>query len=242
MILLISDIHLSPNYPKITEAFIEFLRIKAVKADKLFILGDLFDYWLGDDAITSFELDIAKHLTDLAQMGTKIYFMPGNRDFLIGNKFCNLAKCQLIDDPYILDFNQHQILLTHGDILCTKDVGYLRMRKILRSKLGLTILKNIPLKLRRKLAQILRTQSTKRTRYKEPHITDVTDLAVINLMQKFNVNTLIHGHTHRPKMHNWVIANKNMQRMVLGDWRPNTYYVEITKEYPIKLLPFCNIN
>jgi len=239
MILLIADLHLSPDLPKITCAFKVFLQTQAVKADKLFILGDFFNYWLGDDAISEFEQDIAQSLANVAQNGTKVYLMHGNRDFLIGEQFCKLAKCELIFEPYLLQVQPQQpqqpqkkiqnILLMHGDVLCTKDVGYLRMRKILRNKLVLTLLKHTPLKLRQKLAQTLRGQSKKRTRYKNSNITDVTSDAVIAIMNKFNVKTLIHGHTHRANIHNLIIDKKNAQRIVLGDWRPNTYYALITQ-------------
>jgi len=235
MILLIADLHLSPNSPNLTQAFKSFLRTHAIKASKLFILGDFFDYWLGDDAISAFELDIAEELAKLAQNGVKIYLMHGNRDFLIGSKFCNLAQCELIFEPYLLQLKAQNILLMHGDTLCTKDAGYLRMRTILRSKLGLWLLKNSPLKWRQKLAQTLRHQSKKRTKYKNVEITDVCREAVIATMQKFKVTTLIHGHTHRPKIHNLIIDNQKAQRIVLGDWRPNTWFAIIKNNDYIKL-------
>jgi len=214
MILVIADLHLSANFPSITNGFKHFLANDALQAESLYILGDFFDYWLGDDAMSDFEREIAGQLAKLHQAGIKVYLMHGNRDFLLGDDFCKLAGCELIAEPYVI--KNHNILLLHGDILCTKDIGYLRMRKILRSKLGLWILRRLPLNWRQKLAIKLRNQSKIHTKIKDQQIMDVDAEAVRSLMQQYNVDVLIHGHTHRPNTHH--LAD-NKRRLVVGDWQ-----------------------
>lgn len=225
MILLISDLHLHEQRPDIYRAFFRFLEEKAVQADALYILGDFFEVWIGDDAMTNFQRDVAAALKRLADRGTRIYLMHGNRDFLIGREFCRQAGCSLLNDPALLERNGERILLMHGDSLCTDDREYQRMKRLLRNPLSLFILRNLPLKTRRKLAGDLRTQSQNRTRMKAADITDVNDTAVERAMQRFGVRTLIHGHTHRPAIHQLPQG----RRVVLGDWDSKGWYVQLEK-------------
>ena len=191
MRLFISDLHLQQERPEISGAFLSFLKDTASQASELYILGDFFEVWIGDDAMGNFHLMIADALRQLAERGCKVYLQHGNRDFLIGNKFCQLAGCTLLPDPFLLEHQGEQILLSHGDMLCTDDRDYQRMKRILRNPLSLFILRRLPLKTRQKLAGDLRNTSRQRTSMKAAQITDVNPQAVQQLMHKHSVNTLI---------------------------------------------------
>lgn len=223
MILLISDLHLHEQRPDIARAFFRFLQETAPQADALYILGDFFEVWIGDDAISPFQQQVATALKQLANSGTRIYLMHGNRDFLIGKQFCRLAGCQLLKDPALLQHKGDNILLMHGDSLCTDDHDYQRMKRILRNPLSLFILRHLPLKTRRKLAGDLRAKSRSQTRMKAAEITDVNAAAVEQAMQRHGVRTLIHGHTHRPATHNLPTGT----RIVLGDWDSHGWYLQL---------------
>lgn len=224
MILLISDLHLHEQRPDIARAFFRFLQERAVQADALYILGDFFEVWIGDDAINEFQQQVASALKQLADSGTRIYLMHGNRDFMIGQQFCQQAGCQLLKDPSLLEHNGEQVLLMHGDSLCTDDRDYQRMKRILRNPLSLFILRHLPLKTRQKLAGDLRAKSRTQTGMKATHITDVNAAAVEQAMQHHGVTTLIHGHTHRPAIHT---LGANRQRIVLGDWDSHGWYLQL---------------
>lgn len=223
MILLISDLHLHEQRPDITRAFFRFLQETAVGAEALYILGDFFEVWIGDDAMTDFHHEVASALHQLTATGCKVYLMHGNRDFLLGREFCRLAGCELLRDPALLTCNGENILLMHGDSLCTDDRDYQRMKRILRNPLSLFILRHLPLKTRQKLAGGLRAQSRSRTRMKASEITDVNPGAVLQAMRRHSVRTLIHGHTHRPAVHELPEG----QRIVLGDWDSHGWYLQL---------------
>lgn len=223
MILLISDLHLQEERPDITRAFFRFLQETAATAKALYILGDFFEVWIGDDAMSPFHLEVADALKQLADSGCKIYLMHGNRDFLLGKQFCRQAGCTLLADPTLLPHDGENILLMHGDSLCTDDRDYQRMKRLLRNPLSLFILRHLPLTTRQKLAGDLRAQSRNRTRMKAADITDVNPDAVLQAMQRYSVRTLIHGHTHRPATHQLPIG----QRIVLGDWDSHGWYLRL---------------
>lgn len=223
MILLISDLHLHEQRPDITRAFFRFLQETAVGAEALYILGDFFEVWVGDDAMTGFHHEVASALRQLTATGCKVYLMHGNRDFLLGREFCRLAGCELLRDPALLTCNGENILLMHGDSLCTDDRDYQRMKRTLRNPLSLFILRHLPLKTRQKLAGSLRAQSRSRTRMKASEITDVNPGAVLQAMRSHSVRTLIHGHTHRPAVHELPEG----QRIVLGDWDSHGWYLQL---------------
>lgn len=218
MILLISDLHLEEKRPDITRAFLRFLETRAVQAEALYILGDFFEVWVGDDGMTPYQHEIAGALKALSQRGTRIYLMHGNRDFMIGKAFCREAGCTLLADPHISQLNGERVLLMHGDSLCTRDEGYMRLRRWLRNPISLFILHNLSLAKRQKLAQKLRSSSKEETRMKASDIVDVTPDEVIRTMRHQKVFTLIHGHTHRPATHSLQIDGKSARRIVLGDW------------------------
>ena len=218
MILLISDLHLEEQRPDITRAFLRFLESRAVQAVALYILGDFFEVWVGDDGMTPFQHEIAGALRILSESGTRIYLMHGNRDFMIGKAFCREAGCTLLADPYVAQLGGERVLLMHGDSLCTRDEGYMRLRRWLRNPLSLFILHNLSLTRRQQLAQKLRSSSKQETRMKASDIVDVTPDEVVQVMQRHRVHRLIHGHTHRPATHSLQIDGKPASRIVLGDW------------------------
>ena len=216
--LFISDLHLEAQRPDITRAFLRFLDEQASQADALYILGDFFEVWLGDDNADPLADQVSTALRELSLKGTAIFLMHGNRDFLIGKDFCRRSGATLLKDPTVIQLNGEPVLLMHGDSLCIDDVEYIRMRRWLRNPLSLFVLRNLPLKTRHKIGRKLRNESQQRTRYKAADITDVNPAEVQRVMQEHSVATLIHGHTHRPAIHELTLKNRPAQRIVLGDW------------------------
>lgn len=227
MILLISDLHLEQQRPDITRAFVHFLQTRARQAEALYILGDFFEVWVGDDAMEPFQHEIASALRELADSGTRLYLMHGNRDFMLGQGFCQLAGCTLLSDPCRASFNGESVLLMHGDSLCTSDAAYMRMRRLLRNPLSLWLLRHLPLAKRHALARKLRKESQLQTRQKAASIIDVTPSEVPRLMSKYGVRTLIHGHTHRPASHTLEVNGQRAQRIVLGDWDQQGWALQV---------------
>ena len=237
MILLISDLHLQEERPDITRAFLDFLGGRARSAEALYILGDFFEAWIGDDAMTPFQSSICAALRALSDGGTKIFLMHGNRDFLIGSSFCRKAGCSLLADPSVVRLNGQAVLLMHGDSLCTRDEGYMRLRRVLRNPLTLFILRNLPLGTRHTLARKLRSESRAQTQMKAHDIVDVTPEEVPRVMRQHGVATLIHGHTHRPAVHELQIGDLPAQRIVLGDWDRQGWVLQVD-DRGFNLAPF----
>ncbi|AVO55786.1 UDP-2,3-diacylglucosamine diphosphatase [Ectopseudomonas mendocina] len=241
MILLISDLHLEEKRPDITRAFLHFLATRAPQAEALYILGDFFEVWIGDDGMTPFQHEIAQALRTLSDSGTRIYLMHGNRDFLLGKRFCREAGCTLLSDPHKVQMGGESVLLMHGDSLCTLDVGYMKLRRWLRNPLSLLILRNLPLSARQKLARKLRNESRAQTRMKASEIVDVTPQEVLKVMAAHGVRTLIHGHTHRPAVHELEVNGQTARRIVLGDWDRQGWALQIDDEgfnqAPFELTP-----
>ncbi|WP_028694241.1 UDP-2,3-diacylglucosamine diphosphatase [Pseudomonas cremoricolorata] len=218
MILLISDLHLQEQRPDITRAFLSLLEGQARQAQALYILGDFFEAWIGDDAMTPFQQGICQALRALSDSGTAVFVMHGNRDFLIGQAFCKAAGCTLLADPSVVELAGQPVLLMHGDTLCTGDVAYMKLRRYLRNPLTLWVLRHLPLATRQRLARKLRSESRAQVRMKASDIVDVTPEEVPRQMAAHGVRTLIHGHTHRPAVHPLQVAGEPAQRIVLGDW------------------------
>ncbi len=227
MILLISDLHLEEQRPDITRAFLHFLATRARQAEALYILGDFFEVWIGDDAMTPFQQSIADALRALSERGTRIYLMHGNRDFMLGKGFCRAAGCTLLGDPSVVELGGERVLLMHGDSLCTRDEGYMRLRRLLRNPLSLFILRHLPLSTRRKLARKLRNESRAQTRMKASDIIDVTPELIPRVLAEHGVRTLIHGHTHRPATHELEVDGRPAQRIVLGDWDQQGWALQV---------------
>jgi UDP-2,3-diacylglucosamine hydrolase len=214
----ISDLHLEEKNPKIADIFLRFLNDFTSKENVLYILGDFFEAWIGDDDLTPFNLKIIDALHTATQHGLIIYFLPGNRDFLIGKKFLAKTGCVLLPDEYIADIFGKSILLMHGDTLCTDDVAYLKFRKKSRGWLFQTVIKFYSLKKRRAIAERYRETSKVYTSTTPEHIMDVTQEAVNRVMQKNDVLHLIHGHTHRPCVHTFALNQAQATRTVLAPW------------------------
>jgi UDP-2,3-diacylglucosamine hydrolase len=216
--LFISDLHLDASRPDITQAFFTFLAQEAPQADALYILGDLFESWIGDDNATVFNQSIVSALKQLTSKGIPVFLMHGNRDFLLGSIFCQASGCQLIADPTTINLYGKTVLLTHGDMLCTLDHKHQQFRSFIQNPKNLYYLLKLPLWARNCIAKFLRSRSKHRTRLTEVTIMDVTPEAVEKLMEKEQVSLLIHGHTHRPAIHDLTIHNQPAHRIVLGDW------------------------
>lgn len=227
MILLISDLHLEEKRPDISRAFLRFLETRARHAEALYILGDFFEVWVGDDGMTPFQREIAQALKAVSLGGTRLYLMHGNRDFMIGKAFCREAGCTLLADPHVVELGGERVLLMHGDSLCTRDEGYMRLRRLLRNPVSLFILHHLSLRKRQKLAQKLRSSSKEETRMKASDIVDVTPDEVVRIMQRHRVRTLIHGHTHRPATHTIAVDGQPALRIVLGDWDRQGWALQI---------------
>ncbi len=237
MILLISDLHLQEERPDITRAFLDLLDGRARHARALYILGDFFEAWIGDDAMTPFQQEICLALRQLSDNGTAIYLMHGNRDFMIGQAFCEAAGCTLLADPSVVELGGEAVLLMHGDSLCTRDLAYMKMRRYLRNPLSLWILRHLPLNTRRKLARKLRSESRAQTRMKATEIVDVTPEEVPRVMRQHGVCTLVHGHTHRPAIHKLMVDDQPARRIVLGDWDRQGWALQVD-EQGLQLAPF----
>jgi UDP-2,3-diacylglucosamine hydrolase len=236
--LFISDLHLQPERPDITRAFLHCLETRAKEADELYILGDFFEVWLGDDAQSPLATEVIAALSHLSASGTRTYLMHGNRDFLLGKRFCLAAGCTLLPDPHIVELNGERVLLMHGDSLCTDDLAYMKMRRLLRNPLSLFVLRHLPLSQRRKIGRKLRDESKAQTRQKPSDITDVNLGQVAQAMRDQGVLTLIHGHTHRPAVHPLMIAGEPAQRIVLGDWDNAGWALEVDERgYRLESFP-----
>lgn len=230
MILLISDLHLEEQRPDITRAFLALLDGRARAAESLYILGDFFEAWIGDDAMSPFQLSICKALRALSDGGTQVFLMHGNRDFMVGKAFCKAAGCTLLKDPSVVQLNGEPVLLMHGDSLCTRDEAYMRMRRYLRNPLTLWVLRHLPLGTRHKLARKLRNESRAQTRMKANDIVDVTPEEIPRIMAQYGVRTLIHGHTHRPAIHKLQVGNDAAKRIVLGDWDRQGWALQVDEQ------------
>ncbi len=218
--LFISDLHLDEREPHITEGFIHFLKTQARDVKALYILGDFFEYWVGDDFSSPFTKRIIDALHDVSQHGVATYIMHGNRDFLLGERFCQESGCTLLPDPTRIDLDGTPTLLMHGDTLCLADRAYLRYRRVVRNPFIKKLFLSFPLRLREKIAQKLRRTSDAYTRNRDAMLMDVEPDEVIRVMREHGVNRLIHGHTHRPAIHKLKleINGKPAERIVLGAW------------------------
>jgi len=236
--LFISDLHLAPERPDIIQLYIEFLKNQAAHAESLYILGDLVEYWLGDDDQAEGLSEAFNTMKQLADAGLKIYLMHGNRDFLMGEQLAQRAGCELIHEPYIAHFDNQPVLLMHGDILCTDDTRYQELRQMLRNPTWQKDFLARPLTEREQMAKALRQQSKEETQSKAADIMDVNDTAVRNAFSKHKVNLLIHGHTHRPAVHELNIDEQNVKRIVLGDWYSQGSVLEFNSVNDFRLHTF----
>lgn len=218
-VLLISDLHLSAERPRTNQRFFRFLREEAAGAEALYVLGDLFEYWIGDDDLEEpFNASVAGALRRLARSGTRLCLMHGNRDFLIGERFCAEVGAALLADPHIAEHSGARALLMHGDALCTDDLDYQAWRRTAHSAQWQREFLSKPLAERRKEILELRERSREVIAAKPPEIMDVNEAAVREAFRAHGVTRLIHGHTHRPGHHMIELGRQQGERWVLPDW------------------------
>ena len=213
-VLFISDLHLSPERPAVTRAFLVFLRKRASQAEALYVLGDLFEAWIGDDDPTDLALQVQRAFAELTSSGVALFIQHGNRDFLLGKRFAATTGAMIIGDETVIEHWGQRALVMHGDSLCTDDTEYQRFRRKSRHPIYRWCLRALSLKRRQALAADWRRKSMAVNSNKASSIMDVNGAAVDRVMQKYGVKTLIHGHTHRPDQH--LVAEG--ERIVLGDW------------------------
>ncbi len=216
--LFISDLHLSAERPHLIEQFVALMQGEARKAEALYILGDLFEAWLGDDAVLPDMAVAIEALKALTESGVPVYVMAGNRDFLMGEGFEAMTGAQLIDDPTVINLYGTPTLLMHGDTLCTDDVIYQQVRAQVRDPAWIATALAMSIEERIKTAQKMRAQSQAHTQNTAEEIMDVNADAVTEALCKYGVTRLIHGHTHRPAVHSLQVDGQAATRIVLGDW------------------------
>lgn len=216
--LFVSDVHLNNARANIVRAFLEFLGQKARHADALYILGDLFDEWLGDDDDNPPHAEVSDALAALAATGVPISVVHGNHDFLLGKRFVERTGCRLLGDHTVIDVYGTPTLIMHGDTLCTRDVRYQTFRRITRNAIVKKLFLSMSLASRARRVAGIRRQTRKDVALKADDIMDVTAEAVDDVMRKYGVRHLIHGHTHRPAVHEFTLDGDDATRIVLGDW------------------------
>lgn len=217
--LFISDLHLTPERPEILQLFHAFAEgLDPTEVEGLYILGDLFEAWVGDDEDDPVLRGIVQALRALVERGIPVHFMRGNRDFLAGRGFAEASGCHLLEDPACIELHGRAVLLSHGDTLCTDDVAYQRFRAQVRDPAWQRALLARPLAERRRLAAQLREESERSTAGKRPELMDVNPAAVEAAFRTHGVDLLIHGHTHRPAIHALTVDGRRCWRIVLGDW------------------------
>lgn len=222
--LFIADLHLCNEEPAITAGFLHFLQGEARSCDALYILGDLFEAWIGDDDPNPLHKQIAAALKALP---VPKYFIHGNRDFLLGQRFARVSGMTLLPEEQVLDLYGHRVLIMHGDTLCTDDEGYQRFRAKVHQRWLQRLFLALPLRLRMRIAARMRNGSKQANQHKSVSIMDVNQSAVEAAMTHQQVPILIHGHTHRPAIHPFTLHGENAQRAVLGAWHENGSMIQL---------------
>ncbi len=220
--LFISDLHLSPQRPEKLDLFKRLLRGRARDAAALYILGDLFDdFWVGNDDQTPPNPEIIDELVAFSKSNKNLFIIRGNRDLMLNRSFKDVAGCTLLVDQHVIELDGEKILLSHGDIYCSKDIGYQRYRRFMESKFTQYVFPRLPYAIRIKLSHGLRPLIKKSSNKKSKEIIDVDQSTVEQAMLKSGVQHLIHGHTHRPDIHKFQLNGNEATRTVLSDWYTN---------------------
>jgi len=238
-VYFISDLHLNLQQPAMTEGFLAYLK-QLDDAEALYILGDFFEAWIGDDVPTPMTDAVESALAALSDRGCKLFITHGNRDFLIGNAFCQRIGATLLDEQAVIDLGDHKALLLHGDELCLDDVDYQKIRQLLRNPAWQAdfLSKSIPERI--EFAKQARAQSKESGQMKADDIMDVTQSAVDAALDAAGTDLMIHGHTHRPATHEWQNDEQQRQRWVLGDWSDtHGWQIRWTAEQGLSLNQFA---
>lgn len=233
--LFISDLHLDTDTPDILQSLLSVVHDQAAGADALYILGDLFEAWVGDDDQSDIADTVATALMSLSQAGTGVYLMHGNRDFLLGNDYAARCGATLLPDPTVIECYGRRVALAHGDSLCTRDTAYMAFRKQMRDPAWQQTFLDRPLLERHMVAQQIRQKSQDANSQKASDIMDVTHQEVIKLLETLQVNMLIHGHTHRPgihtiRLHDAINGSDEAVRIVLGSWDQKAWVLELNPD------------
>ncbi len=226
----IADLHLTENRPDITAAFFDFLDSKIINddVDALYILGDFFEVWVGDDYQTDLSINVAARLSQVSESGTEVFFIHGNRDFIMREDYAKSASMTLLPEQVVIDLYGTPTVILHGDEMCTQDVEYQKFRKKSRGWWWPKLMLAMPLWYRKKIARNAREKSKQSQAGKALEILDVTEDAVLAMFEKHQVVNMIHGHTHRPNVHHYSINNNTLTRTVLGDWYEQGSYLRVT--------------
>lgn len=235
--LFIADLHLCTEEPAITAGFLRFLAGEARQADALYILGDLFEAWIGDDDPNPLHREMAAAIKALVDSSVPCFFIHGNRDFLIGKRFARESGMTLLPQEKVLDLYGRRVLIMHGDTLCTDDAGYQAFRAKVHQPWLQTLFLALPLFIRKRVAARMRAGSKAANSSKSLAIMDVNKHAVVAEMEKYRVQWLIHGHTHRPDVHALTVNGKPAFRVVLGAWHREGSMVKVTPD-DVELIAF----
>lgn len=217
-ILFISDLHLDTSRPDATDAFLSFLSTDAAAADSLYILGDLFEACTGNDPLDELQTTVADGLAQMTTTGTRCFLMYGNRDFLVSHEFIERSKLCVLPDPSLIYAGGESVLLSHGDIFCTDDKAYQRYRRVVRNPIVRRIYDALPFAVRNLIVNGLRSNSEAANQRKSYEVMDVNHGAIEAAVRKYQPQTLVHGHTHRPAIHTLDVDGRQRLRIVLGDW------------------------
>lgn len=229
-VYFVSDIHLKPERPDLTRAFSYFLEHTATDATQLYLLGDIFEAWIGDDCPTPGLDDLLQQLKTLSGKGCEIFFQHGNRDFLVGEQFCQSIGAKLLPEELVLPLPMGNTVVLHGDQLCTDDTEYMQFRALVRNPQWQQDFLSKSLEERLAIARQLRDTSKQRTTEKSDYITDVNPNAVKQSLTDNQVSLMIHGHTHRPAVHDVELGSESATRIVLGDWDKLGWYLKVDQD------------
>ncbi|CAH0534056.1 UDP-2,3-diacylglucosamine hydrolase [Vibrio stylophorae] len=228
--LFIADLHLSETTPAITDCFLRFLETEASQAEALYILGDLFEYWVGDDDNSDYFWSIKQALKALVERGVYCAFINGNRDLLIGHRFEQQTGVKVLPQETLIDLYGRPTLLLHGDTLCIDDVAYQAYRAKVHNPRNQRIYYWLPLWLRRRLVAKIRAKSKQGKQQKSAEIMDVNEAEVARVLRQYHMPLMIHGHTHRPAIHQIELDEQTTQRIVLGDWYTQGSVLRVTEQ------------
>jgi len=231
----IADIHLNQNEPEITTGFFHFLETLPNDSE-LYILGDLFDYWIGDDIVDPLSQDVSQQLNKLKLRHIQTYFIHGNRDFLLGHHFAKLCSIEILPEIKVLNNNGQNLIILHGDLLCIDDLSYQKFRRKMHTKWLQRLFLCLPRYFRQKIAAKLRNRSSQHNQQKQEYIMDVNLHAVKTMMTNYHADMMVHGHTHKPDVHHFDINDNPATRLVLGAWHDGANYIHQDQHGEIKLI------